>query len=133
MKITAKQYAQSLYDSLLGKSDSEVKEVLRNFVGILGKDRVLNREKEITAAFIEIWNSENGEMAASITSAHDLVADSRELVINYLKNRTGAKNIVLTENVDKNLLGGFVLKYESKVLDGSLKTNLADLKASMEK
>ncbi|MCX6795274.1 MAG: ATP synthase F1 subunit delta [Candidatus Falkowbacteria bacterium] len=133
MKISPKQYARGLYDSLLGKSDSEVKEVLHTFVSILGRDRVLSREKEITAAFVEIWNSENGEMAASITSAHELAGDSREAVVSYLKNRTGAKSVILTENVDKNLLGGFVLKYESKVLDGSLKTNLADLKASMEK
>jgi F0F1-type ATP synthase delta subunit len=35
---------------------------------------------------------------------------------------------MLTEETDKKLLGGFVLKYNSKVLDGSLKTSLAELK-----
>jgi F-type H+-transporting ATPase subunit delta len=133
MKITAKQYAQSLYDSIVGKSEEEASAVLRSFVAVLGRNRVLNREKEIIAAFTEIWNSENGELAASISSAHELVENSRVVITDYLKNRTGAKKVVLAESVDANLLGGFILKYESKVLDGSLKTNLEDLKASMKK
>lgn len=133
MKINPKQYAQSLYESLLGKSEEESKEVLRSFVTVLGKDGVLSHEEEIISAFIEIWNQENGELAASISSAHSLAENSREIIKDYLKNRTGAKKIVLTENVDENLLGGFVLKYGSKVLDGSLKTSLEELKTNMEK
>ncbi len=133
MKISAKQYAMSLYDSLVGKSEEEIKVILHNFVAVLGRDRVLNREKEIITAFTEIWNKENGELAASISSAHELVENSREAITDYLKNRTGAKKVVLDESVDANLLGGFVLKYESKVLDGSLKANLEELKANMKK
>lgn len=133
MKINPKQYAQSLYESLSGKSEEESRKILHNFVAVLGRDGVLNRENEIISAFEEIWNQENGELPASISSAHQLADDSREAITDYLKNKTGAKKIVLTEEVDQDLLGGFVLKYESRVLDGSLKTNLEDLKNKMEK
>ncbi|MDD3301264.1 MAG: ATP synthase F1 subunit delta [Patescibacteria group bacterium] len=133
MKINPKQYAQSLYESLSGKSEEESRKILHNFVAVLGRDGVLNRENEIISAFEEIWNQENGELPASISSAHQLADNSREAITDYLKNKTGAKKIVLTEEVDQDLLGGFVLKYESRVLDGSLKTNLEDLKNKMEK
>lgn len=133
MKINPKQYAQSLYESLSGKSEEESRKILHNFVAVLGRDGVLNRESEIISAFEEIWNQENGELPASISSAHQLADNSREAITDYLKNKTGAKKIVLTEEVDQDLLGGFVLKYESRVLDGSLKTNLEDLKNKMEK
>lgn len=133
MKIIPKQYAQSLYESLSGKSEEESRKILHNFVAVLGRDGVLNRENEIISAFEEIWNQENGELPASISSAHQLADNSREAITDYLKNKTGAKKIVLTEEVDQDLLGGFVLKYESRVLDGSLKTNLEDLKNKMEK
>lgn len=133
MKIIPKQYAQSLYESLSGKSEEESRKILHNFVAVLGRDGVLNRESEIISAFEEIWNQENGELPASISSAHQLADNSREAITDYLKNKTGAKKIVLTEEVDQDLLGGFVLKYESRVLDGSLKTNLEDLKNKMEK
>ncbi|MFA7088333.1 MAG: ATP synthase F1 subunit delta [Patescibacteria group bacterium] len=133
MKINPKQYAQSLYESLSGKSEEESRKILHNFVAVLGRDGMLNRENEIISAFEEIWNQENGELPASISSAHQLADNSREAITDYLKNKTGAKKIVLTEEVDQDLLGGFVLKYESRVLDGSLKTNLEDLKNKMEK
>lgn len=133
MKIIPKQYAQSLYESLSGKSEEESRKIFHNFVAVLGRDGVLNRESEIISAFEEIWNQENGELPASISSAHQLADNSREAITDYLKNKTGAKKIVLTEEVDQDLLGGFVLKYESRVLDGSLKTNLEDLKNKMEK
>lgn len=133
MKINLKQYAQSLYESLAGKSEEESKKILRNFVVVLGKDGMLGREEEIIAAFVEIWNQENGELPASISSAHQLAGNSREIITDYLKNKTGAKKVILNEDVDENLLGGFVLKYESRILDGSLKSSLENLKAKMEK
>ncbi len=133
MKISPQQYASSLYDSVAGKSPAEVKVALKNFVAILGRERVFGKEEEIIAAFQEIWSRENGEMTATIASAHELSLKSQEMIVNYLKNRTGSEKITLTETVDKSLIGGFVLKYESKVLDGSLKSSLAELKTQMEK
>ena len=133
MKINPKQYAQSLYESLTGKSEEETQKILHNFAAVLAKDGLLSREEEIITAFVEIWNQENGELSASISSAHQLADNSREAITNYLKNRTGAKKIVLTEEIDKSLLGGFVLKYESRILDGSLKSGLENLKTKMEK
>jgi len=132
MKISVQQYARSLYDSVIDKSEKEVKLVLKNFVAILGRNRELNKAEEIIRAFNEIWNKEHGEVVATLTSARELGPTAREIVTNYLKEKTSAKKISLTEELDQKLLGGFVLKYDSKVLDGSLKTSLEQLKVEME-
>jgi len=50
------------------------------------------------------------------------------MVVDYLKVKTGAKKVILDEEIDKKLIGGFVLRYNSKVVDASLKTSLEDLK-----
>ena len=128
MKISARQYAASLYDSVAGKSEKEAKEACQKFVAILGRNRELNKEDAIVAAFVEIWNREHGEVAATLASARELGPTARETVVDYLKAKTDAKKIILEENVDKDLIGGFVLRYGSKVLDGSLKSSLNDLK-----
>ena len=128
MKISVQQYARSLYDSVLEKSDKEVKAVLKSFVALLGKNRELNRAGEIIRVFNELWNKEHGEVNATLVSARELGPTAREMVTNYLKDKTNATRIILTEEIDKKLLGGFVLKYDSKVLDGSLKTSLENLK-----
>lgn len=133
MKISAKQYAQGLYDLVAGKSEEDVAKVLRSFVGILARDRELNKEREIIDAFSEIWNKEDKELVANVTTARELMGESRNTIIEYLKKHTSSDKIALIENIDESLLGGFILKYESRILDGSLKTNLADLKVNLEK
>ena len=128
MKISVQQYAQSLYDSVVDKSEKEIKTVLNSFVAILGKNRELNKADAIIASFTEIWNREHGEVVATLTSARELGPTARETVVDYLKEKTGAKKILLAENIDEELIGGFVLRYGSKVLDGSLKNSLNNLK-----
>lgn len=128
MKISVQQYAQSLFDSVAGKSEKEVKAILKSFVAILGRNRELNKEAAVVTAFLEIWNHEHGEVVATLESARELGLAARDTVLNYLKEKTGAKKIILNENIDKELIGGFVLRYGSKVLDGSLKNSLNSLK-----
>jgi len=133
MKISAQQYAQSLYDSIAGKSEPDAKAVLQNFVAILGKNRELNKEEAIIAAFNEIWNQEHGEIVATLESARELGPTARDTVVDYLKAKTDAKKIILEEKIDPELIGGFVLRYGSKVLDGSLKNSLDSLRLELEK
>jgi F-type H+-transporting ATPase subunit delta len=128
MKISATQYAKSLYDSVVGKSEKEIKVALRNFVVLLGRNRELNKLEEIINIFTEIWDREHGEIAARLISARELGPTAREIINGYLREKTGAKKIKLEEEIDKKLIGGFVLRYSSKVVDGSLRTSLEELK-----
>ena len=128
MKISVKQYAQSLYESVVGKSEGEVKEIVAKFATSLRLRNDLPKLKEIINSFSDIWNDANQEIHAELTSARKLNADSHELIVNYLKKTTGAKKIEIKENINPEIVGGFILKYGSRVLDGSLKTSLETLK-----
>lgn len=133
MKISAQQYALSLYESIKGKTDKkEIKNLLGNFVALLGKNNNLNKEAEIIEIFENIWNSENGELNAELTSARELNKESRETVIDYLKEKSGAKKIILDEKTDKKILGGFILKYNNRIINGSLSSSLEELANQLE-
>lgn len=131
MKISARQYAQGLYDSVLDKSEKEVKAVLKSFVAVLARNLDLNKADEISDFFQAIWEKEHGEVRAELISARELGPTARETVLGYLKEKTSAQKISLTTELDEKLIGGFVLKYNSKVLDGSLKTSLEELKTEI--
>lgn len=128
MKISTRQYAQSLFEATSGQKEAALSAALKNFVFILNRDHVLNKAPEIIKCFQEIWDQASGEVAAEVTTARALGKSSQELVVNYLKSRTDAKKINLSSVIDKSLIGGFILRYESKVIDGSLKNSLATLK-----
>lgn len=132
MKITAKQYAQCLYELTSNQSESKIKDILSKFVVLLDKHRALNLATAISQAFTELWNREHGEVVAQMTSARELKSEAKEMIISYLKEKSGAKEIILDENVDKNILGGFVLKYNNKIVDASLRSSLESLKNSLK-
>lgn len=128
MKISVKQYAQALLESVAGKSEKELKAILNNFVAVLGRHGVLNKSDEIISYFAELWSQTHGELSADLFSARALSEDVKSLIINYIKDHTEAQQITLSEKIEPSLIGGFVLNYDSKIVDASLKSNLISLK-----
>jgi F-type H+-transporting ATPase subunit delta len=132
MKISARQYAQCLYELVVTEPDDKVKEILPKFVALLEKHRALSLAPAVILAFTEIWNNQHGEVAAELTAARELKLEAKEIIINYLKDKSGAKEVILDEKLDPNILGGFVLKYSNKIIDASLRSNLESLKNSLK-
>ena len=66
-------------------------------------------------------------------SARELNKETIKLLKSYVIKLSGAKEVVVDEQVDKNILGGVVIKYGDKVIDGSLKAQLEELKDKLVK
>jgi len=128
MKITPKQYAQSLNELVYDKNETEVLTVLKTFIDLLVKNNDYNKSDEIMMEFSNLWDENNGELAVALSSARTLGDDSKDIIAEYLKNKTGKNKINISENIDPEMMGGMVLRYGDKILDGSLKTNLNNLK-----
>lgn len=131
MKISVLQYVRSLYEVVSGKSEKEAKVAMKKFVAVLGRNRDLSKANAIIKAFEELWNKEQGELVAEVVSARELNKAAKEAIIGYLKDHTAAKKVTLHEEIDKSLIGGFVLRYNSLVVDGSLKNSLEELRNSI--
>ena len=89
--------------------------------------------KKIIEAFSVIWNKEKGIVEAEVLSANELSKDVVKLLNGYITKLSGAREVVIREKVEKNLLGGVVIKYGDRVVDRSLKTKISDLKNNMVK
>ncbi|MFO7709283.1 MAG: ATP synthase F1 subunit delta [Desulfobacterales bacterium] len=64
---------------------------------------------------------------ATVTAAHALPADAVERIRAALSRRTG-KDIVLEVNQDPGLIGGIITRIGDLVLDGSIKTQLLNMR-----
>jgi F-type H+-transporting ATPase subunit delta len=128
MKISIPQYARGLYDAVSGQSEKEAPATIKNFVAVLGRHRDLGKAEAIISALKELWDKEHGELAVELISARELEPAAKEMIIAYLREQTAAKKINLHEKIDKSLIGGFVLRYDSRVVDGSLKNSLEELR-----
>lgn len=133
MKVLVKQYAKTLYNLFDGKKKNEVEKIIAEFVAVLAENNDLGKIKKIIAEFEKFWNKERGIVEAEITSARGLDKDVVKLLNSYIVKLSGAKEVIMSEKVDKNLLGGVVLRFGDKVVDGSLRNRLEDLKQKMLK
>jgi F-type H+-transporting ATPase subunit delta len=133
MKIKPKQFALSLYEAVDGKTPAQVKVVIEKFVKLLAEKSMIAKADRISAEFVKIWNEKNGIVEALATSANGLDKVNVKLLENYIAELSGAKEVLISEKIDKNILGGVIIKYGDKIVDGSLKTQLVDLKEKLIK
>ncbi|MFA6306739.1 MAG: ATP synthase F1 subunit delta [Patescibacteria group bacterium] len=133
MRIKPKQLALSLYESVDGKSPSQVKAVIAKFIELLAEKNMLAKEDKIIAQFIKIWNEKRGIIEAEAAGANKLDKANIKLLENYIIKLSGAKEVLISEKIDKNILGGVIVRYGDKIIDGSLKTQLEELKSKLVK
>lgn len=124
MKVSAKQYARGLFELIVDKSEEEAKILFTRFIEFLHGRQDLNRAEEVIEELSHIYEEANGELRAELISARPLSEKAKRQVISYLEKRAGVGHVQLSEKIDPALLGGFVLRYNGLVVDGSLKNNL---------
>lgn len=130
MKINPKKYALALYESV-ALEEGAIENLLKNFVKILAKNNDLSKAKKIEIEFNKIWNKKKGIVDANIISAKKTDKETLEIIENYIKKISGSPNVNMQEEIDKDMIGGIIIKYEDKILDGSLRTSLKTLKEKL--
>ena len=103
---------------------------IRNFL-----NTVVDHDREsslpaIADVFHEVREEAAGIVPAKITTAVPLPEDLKQRTLKVLEGLTGRK-VRLTTQLDPQILGGAVTKVGSTVYDGSLKTQLAQLRRKM--
>ncbi|MEA3449507.1 MAG: F0F1 ATP synthase subunit delta, partial [Patescibacteria group bacterium] len=117
MKITAKQYAQSLYESIKNQDKQASKKTIAEFVKILLRNNDLKKIEKIIVKFKKIYNKEQGIVETEITCAFKLDDGVLSDLKKYIKNISNANIVNVGKNIDKDLIGGIIIKYDDKILD----------------
>ncbi len=131
MKASVKQYARSLYDLVAGKSEEESKKLIAGFIDFLHRRQDLGKAEAIIAELEHIYARISGEVSAELVSARPLAEEAKKIIAAYLEKKAGAASVKLQEKIDPALIGGFVLRYNGLVIDGSLQNNLRKFKKQL--
>ena len=102
-----------------------------NFLGVLAKNRRLGQLPGVIRAFNTLSARHRGELTAEIVSAHSLDDDQVDAIKQNLRTRMG-RDINVDLSVDPAILGGLVVKIESQMIDGSIRTKLNNLAQAMK-
>lgn len=82
--------------------------------------------------FTEIYKDYKGLIDAWVTTSSDTEKEVRESILTLLKNITG-KDIILHENVNADVLGGFIIRVGDYQYDATTRTLLRKLKKDFSK
>ena len=84
----------------------------------------------IARAYRDLADAHTGRVRAKVISAEPLAPAALERVRRSLEQRTG-KKVIVEAAVDAALIGGVVAQVGDLVLDGSVRTQLADLRQKL--
>jgi F-type H+-transporting ATPase subunit delta len=102
----------------------------RNFVGLLAEHKRLDQLAGIDDQFRRLVDQELGRVRATLTSAVDLDPNESATLTRRFEQMTG-KTVLTESEVDPALLGGVVVEIGGRVFDGSVRTQLERLAASI--
>jgi F-type H+-transporting ATPase subunit delta len=132
MKITTEKYARALFESLKNVDEPEkVNLLIKNFISLTVKNNDFYQIDKIFKDFKKKWDQEFRLIKAEVKSVYPIGSDLEKTILDYIKKESKMSQVEIENKIDKEILGGVVIKYDDKIFDASLKTKLNRLRESL--
>ncbi len=105
--------------------------LMANTLSLMATKRRLFVLPQLVAQLRAMIADEKGEVTAHVTSAKELTKAQSDQISKTLKSRFG-KTVKLNTAVDESLIGGLIVKVGSKMIDTSVRSQLASLQNAMK-
>jgi len=129
--ISSPRVAKAQMASLLGDIvGGKIKPQQVNFIRVLAENQRLLVLPEIASIFEVLKAEAEKSVNVEVDSAFELSAEQKDKIVSSLKKRLG-REIKLTCKINKELLGGVVIRAGDKVIDGSARTRLSEMATAL--
>jgi len=109
-----------------------ISKVMSSFLLLLFDKKRFGFLNDINEFYKKLADELKGVMRASLVSATELSSETVEKIRTTLSKKTG-KDIILEVEQDPSLIGGIVSRIGDLVLDGSIKTQLLNMRESLKR
>ncbi|RMD52219.1 ATP synthase F1 subunit delta [Candidatus Parcubacteria bacterium] len=120
-----KKLAEIFVDTVEGKSQNEVREIVAEFVKFLADNRLLTKWRKIEQEISKVWKEKYGFSKIKVVSAHELSQEMKKMITDF------AKGADVEMAVDSRLIGGAIVRFDDKRIDGSILGKLQRLKTEL--
>lgn len=130
----------SFLKSPLIKSDKKEETLKQIFTGKINKltdtyiQLIANKKREmylaeIAAEFVRQYKENKNILTAVVTTTNGLDDITREQIMKIVKGE-GTSEVIIQEEINKDLIGGFIIRVGDKQVDSSIARKLSNLKRS---
>lgn len=127
MKITPKKYAQALSVML----DSAVGPIIENFLAVLRRRNHTRMFPKIMRHFEHEWLKHRGVVHVEVFYPKKFAESLKELEAELHHKLKG--NVRITAHESPNIIGGFKLKIDDTLIDGSIQGQLKALEQKLNR
>jgi len=131
-KTQATIYAQALYNVLADKKGKALDDVVENFVAVLKLNHKMHLMSDILSELQKIHFVKTDKVAAKVVSKEKLDSAILGKIKSLVKSNTD-KSPEIVEEIDNTLLGGVAIKYQDKIVDLTLDSQLKNLSKQLIK
>ena len=100
-----------------------------NFINFLVQKKRINLLQEISTYFIVLFDRKKGDKQVEIITAKKIDFQLQKIIVQKVIDKKIKFNI--SNKIDPNIIGGFILKMDDLNYDASLKRKFTDLKSSI--
>ncbi len=133
MRITARQYAEGLYEAVKHAESVNRPSMIDRFLALLVRDRRRRDIPLILRHIDRIAEREMGAKRVEVVSSAPLSEMSKTSLKVVGKKVFGGENMLLKQKISRTLFGGAVLRTENETFDASIGGRLGQLKQFLEK
>ena len=109
---------------------TRVRQTTANFLQVLLRNQRLTELGEVNRRFAQVLDERSGVVSAEVTTARDVPEREQEALRAKLTMMTG-KQVRLSFTTNEELIGGIVTRIGSTIYDGSVRTQLQQVKEKM--
>lgn len=117
-------------DMLITICKGKISPQAENFVKMMSENNRLSVLPEVLALYEQLKSEDEGTVDAELISAFEVTDSQKKAIQSSLQKRFG-KDVHLDVSVDKDLIGGAVIKAGDLVIDGSISSRLDKLGSQM--
>jgi F-type H+-transporting ATPase subunit delta len=108
-----------------------VSDLTRRFVLVVVQNRRLFTLDRMADAYLKELARRRGEITAQVTSATELNEAQHQALVEAIRSSVGGK-VQVDVTVDRELIGGLIVKVGSRMIDSSLRSKLQRLQLAMK-
>ncbi len=133
MRITNDQYARLLYEAFSSSNEKEKNSLVAGIVKSIKDNRKQASLNNIENQYKVIKKKKSGELKGVVYTVK--LVDQKQISsikkVIASKKDIPEKSIELENRVDPGLMGGFIVRFDNEVFDGSLKNRFDKIKQAL--
>ena len=124
--VSRRAVARTIAAKLIAEPDASEKWLAMGAAYLVQRGQV-DRAEQLVQDIARELLIQDGQLAASVRSAHALTDEVRSQLAAFLKTKTGASEVSLSETVEPELLSGFVVTTPDYELNTTARAKLRQL------